>query len=332
MIQEKKRIDFIDLAKGVCITLVVLHHCHIETPYLIYVRMPLYFILSGLFFKTYEGFYDFTKRKINKILIPFIFYYSLSFGIYLLLSHLVPGIRVNSEVERFFFLDPLYSRLCFNNPLWFLLSLFWCNILFYLITLISKKIWVQTVISISFAVVYTLIKGNDITLPLYFAKSLLYFPYFFVGSLLRKTSLLYKEDGTSFLKKNKDCLLGGAFFILFVLLANFGWKNDIIAFVNKYCISFSGVLALLLLLKRINYIPVISYYGRYSIVILCTSYLVYSPLRVLIPRVLSISGQSADYIAFFVTMFAEYFIIMFCIRYLPYVTAQKDLLPVGKTR
>lgn len=32
---EKKRIQFIDLAKGVCITLVVLHHCHIETPYLV---------------------------------------------------------------------------------------------------------------------------------------------------------------------------------------------------------------------------------------------------------------------------------------------------------
>lgn len=60
---EKKRIQFIDLAKGVCITLVVLHHCHIETPYLVFVRMPLYFILSGLFFKAYGGFVDFTKGK-----------------------------------------------------------------------------------------------------------------------------------------------------------------------------------------------------------------------------------------------------------------------------
>lgn len=53
----KKRIDFIDTAKGVCIILVVLGHSGIPIDFvgMNSMRMPLYFILSGLFFKDYGG-------------------------------------------------------------------------------------------------------------------------------------------------------------------------------------------------------------------------------------------------------------------------------------
>ena len=55
--KQTQRIDFIDLAKGICIFLVVIGHCGapIDIPGYGIVRMPLYFILSGLFFKTYGG-------------------------------------------------------------------------------------------------------------------------------------------------------------------------------------------------------------------------------------------------------------------------------------
>ena len=329
MSEAKQRIQFIDLAKGVCISLVVLHHCHIETPYLVYIRMPLYFILSGLFFKTYDGLADFTKRKINKILIPFLFFYSISFLIYLAISHFAPGIRINSEVEKFYFLDPWYSRLCFNNPLWFLLSLFWCNLLYYIVHLVSKKWYVQFISALFFAFVYWAIKDNFF-LPLYFHNTLMYFPYFVFGSMLRKTSILYDNEGKSFISKYRDLLLGCLFAVLFLVLANISCTIRPIGVSLRYIYSISGVLALLLILKKIKYLPVISYYGRYSIVILCTSYLVYSPLRVIIPRLIPKLGGVDDYIAFIITMLFEYFIIWFCIRCLPYFTAQKDLIHVGK--
>lgn len=326
---EKKRIGFIDLAKGLCISLVVLHHCHIETPYLVYIRMPLYFILSGLFFKTYDGFIDFTKRKINKILIPFVFFYTISFIIYLGITKFAPGIRINSEVEEFFFLDPWYSRLCFNNPLWFLLSLFWCNLIYYLFHMISKNIYLQGFLAVCIAVCSYFIKGEN-SIPLYFNKSLYFFPFFYLGSLLRKTDLLYEKEGTTFYERYKDLILGGAFLFLFFLLPNIPITSKPLSVINRYVCSSFGVLAVLLLLKRIKKIPVISYYGRYSIVILCTSYLVYSPLRVILPKLIHVSALNVDYIVFLVTMFLEYFIIKFCIAYLPYVTAQKDVIKVSK--
>lgn len=64
-----QRIDFFDLVKGICILLVVSGHCGfpIDIPGYEIVRMPLYFILSGMFFKDYGGFKNLLIKKVNKI-------------------------------------------------------------------------------------------------------------------------------------------------------------------------------------------------------------------------------------------------------------------------
>ena len=76
----KPRIEWIDTAKGICILLVVYSHVYMgDHPAFLhfqdYFRMPLYFLLSGLFFKTYNNFHNFFIKKTNKLLIPFVFAY-----------------------------------------------------------------------------------------------------------------------------------------------------------------------------------------------------------------------------------------------------------------
>lgn len=73
---EIKRIDFIDLAKGICIILVVIGHCGVSKyiPGYEIVRMPLYFVLSGLFFKNY-GFYNKEKQQDPYSFFVFLFYW-----------------------------------------------------------------------------------------------------------------------------------------------------------------------------------------------------------------------------------------------------------------
>ncbi len=78
-----QRIDYVDLAKGICIMLVVYNHvCKLyhHTDDILVIqgsfRMPLYFILSGLFFKEYSGFSSFAKRKVNNLIVPFFFFMS----------------------------------------------------------------------------------------------------------------------------------------------------------------------------------------------------------------------------------------------------------------
>lgn len=77
-----QRIDYIDLAKGFCIIFVVMNHVSDYykldlwiNDFITAFRMPLYYFLSGVFFKTYNGFSNFLKKKTNKLLIPFVFFY-----------------------------------------------------------------------------------------------------------------------------------------------------------------------------------------------------------------------------------------------------------------
>ena len=82
---KKERIEYIDLAKGFCILLVVFAHIHPDlTRYSWGVffdsfRMPLYFFLSGIFFKKYSGIQEFGVKKINNLIIPLLFFYAFTY-------------------------------------------------------------------------------------------------------------------------------------------------------------------------------------------------------------------------------------------------------------
>lgn len=116
----KTRIEWIDLAKGICMILVILGHSdslmkwlglYEESMCLTYVRMPFYFILSGLFFKDYGSLVFFIKKKINHLLIPYIIFITLHF------------------------ITPLPF-----DSVWFLYCLFLVNIFGYFTLQLSKKI------------------------------------------------------------------------------------------------------------------------------------------------------------------------------------------------
>lgn len=98
---QHRRIDFVDLTKGVCIILVVMAHIGgafdqlDKHSMLSCFRMPLYFFISGIFFKPYEGLYGFIIRKTNKLIIPFIFFYVSAF----LLKYIVWKIALKLSIS-----------------------------------------------------------------------------------------------------------------------------------------------------------------------------------------------------------------------------------------
>ena len=287
--------------------------------------MPLYYLLSGLFFKTYEGFIGFTIRKINKILIPFLFFYTLSFLVYKLINVCAPGIKINSAVEQFYYLDPLYSRLCFNNPLWFLISLFIVNIIFYILQISKWRNWIVGAFAILCVLTSPFLKPFEKLLPLYLYKTIHFFPFFYLGYLLKRSNLLLDSNSSSI---KKEIVLTILLIVLFFVLASIDISSTLGFNIKFYIVAAIGVLALLLILKRIKYLPVVSYFGRYSIIILCTSYLVYSPLQVILHKVINISETSGNWVVFFISLAIETIVIWGCLKWFPYVTAQKDVIPI----
>ena len=87
-----KRIEYIDIARGIGILLVVMGHNDfaVVSPFmykLIYsFHMPLFFFLSGYFLNTAVGFWSFFKKRFNAVMKPYfftiflIYFVSISFG------------------------------------------------------------------------------------------------------------------------------------------------------------------------------------------------------------------------------------------------------------
>lgn len=320
-----KRIAWIDLAKGVCICLVILHHLSWEpagSPIMLQIRMPLYFILSGLFFKNYGGGLQFAIKKANKILIPFIFFYFTS----QLLLWLFESIRNFdfSGLPQFGII--LENRLWFNNAIWFLLCLYEVNLICMVITNMVNRKWKYLLASLFIGSIGVLLSHYEIELPLYLDTALTATPLFCIGNLLKSSLILRYNKHLIY-----QAFLGIALLIVLACLSHWNMANYI-SFIsnsvygNYYLAIVSSVIAvssILLLCKWIVWLPIVSYMGRYSIVVLCFHqiyiYIIGSafykyPMLYNVP------------VMFVVIALTCWICIPFAIKYIPWATAQKDLI------
>lgn len=326
-LNKKPRIEFIDLAKGICIVLVVMVHSDVgwHIPNFQALRMPLYFVLSGLFFRDYGGFFNLTERKLNKLLTPFVFFYIASFAI----SWIGMSLFSDKELSMSRFWDPLFSKALVNGALWFLLCLFWCNLLYYFIQLIRQNALRVLVVVLLVAVGFSL-SDKGCVLPLYLNSSLVALPFFYFGALLGSTEFLYPNKYDRLTPLFAVLFLIGAYSLYFIFeapvitLAFVTWNSNLIlAYVN----SILMVMGALLLCKVVSWLPILSYMGRYSIIIL----VIHTPIVGYITYALRFLGLSGyRWIPFFLTLIVCWLLIPVFRKHLPYVTAQKDWFNFSK--
>ena len=326
---SSSRIEWIDLAKGFCIILVVLYHvCSLlDMTYPLWVqtlsfRMPLYFILSGLFFKQYEGFMGFLKRKVNKLLIPFLFF--------MVFTSLIPYVIKAHQLPWYLYLK---CEIVFNMPIWFLLCLFEVNIIFYIVQSLSSMISARYKTALVLTIMLALgILGfglcyYKIKVPFFLDSSLSASPLFAFGWWLnRKTSFLRSPSN---LRLDIPLIIVCALIVLFFARPMQWMYNTftIRGLQYVYLCGVSGTIMVLLIAKNFRHLPVISVWGRYSIMILCTHYPIAMAVSTFFSRYLS--GTSLLLLTLVLTMTACHFLIPFMKKYMPHVTAQKDVIPIN---
>ena len=324
----KKRIDFIDLAKGVCIILVVFGHTGspIIIPGLSVVRMPLYFMLSGLFFKDYGGWLQFAIKKTNKILIPFLFFYLLSYVFFYLIKLLKPELLITDAKG---ILDMFDNRQFFNGPIWFLLALYWCNVFFCGIVMAFKNDFAKFVAVCVMGFIGWYLGHLNIFIPLFIDVALTSMPFFTMGYFLKKTELLYPNRYDKYNLLFFIILWGISWLIEESMHQRLSLHYNAIEGWSTYLLAFTSVMSILLLCKAINHLPFITYIGRYSIIILCVHHLIYRPLIVLSRSFLP-DNNIGKFIIALTTLLLSAACIPFFKRYLPWFCAQKDLIKVAK--
>lgn len=324
------RIEFIDLAKGVCILLVVLLHSEVlpfDLPNFKAVRMPLYFILSGLFFRDYGNIAVFLEKKINRMVVPFLFFIFLNLAIYFAIQLLVTGQPIHWEWLYMPFTDRIYV----NYPLWFLICLFNVNVIFSLIYRLTRISSIQMGMCLACAATGYYLFRQGIQLPLHLDTALTAMPFFCAGRLLAGTTLFFPNR-----YDNLSMPLGIGLCALSFLIYSVGGTQCIDFLSNQYfgalpliyLNSLLFTIGIMMICKSIGHLPVISYMGRYSIIILCTHYLYLLNIGTVLNHF--VDPVTAKWGTIFGMTILLCFTIPLCRRYLPRFTAQKDLIHIVK--
>lgn len=317
----KPRIEFIDLAKGICILLVVLVHHKIgaSIPMLTALRMPLYFVLSGLFFKEYSGFIHFLIMKINRLIIPFCFF----MGLYMLVE--LPRISLHGIINTFKtpFIEPVVA----NIPIWFLLCLFFVNLFYYVLHTRINNMTVKALVVAFLGIIGVVLGYYDTYLPLFIGNAFSATPFFFVGIVLRKMPILYesKHDGALYIlavvllvATFTYCALQGD--PAFIARLNYFKGNPI----EIYIVSIVAVVGFLLLCKALKWMPILSYIGRYSIIVLGLHVIFRDYGYVVIEK--TIHYQIANWQAFVLSFILSWILIPVFRKFFPKFTAQDNLI------
>lgn len=328
------RIDFFDTAKGLCILLVVLLHTGLPSAiidFLGLLLMPLFFTLSGLFYRDYDNIGFFLVKKCNKILVPLIFFYIIGYVQYVAIQTLA-----HNEIDKPFTYIIYAKKNIPNGALWFLLALFWANILFMLFRRISKNNIFLGCSAFTAAVISLLLFSGETKLPLFLDSAMIALPFFFMGHYIAHTGIL-KSTGL-----DKYAL---PYAIILLVIAAICYILGNKPFIAMYSVEITGnpvmfglgavalVLSTILLCKKAGAIPFVTYIGRFSLIVLGIHLLVQQIIRTGLQFAgMDCSNNLHNIIFYIIIVCACALLIRPLAKWFPKFTGQADLIALKVTK
>lgn len=271
---QTKRLQFIDVAKGIAILLMIAGHSGIPTEAVRFIHsfhVPLFFIVTG-YFTSIKPYKEILKKGWIQLLRPYVFTIVLVivfFGFLQVSENLI----LHKPYCLQTFKDLSMGLVTGENvgPIWFLVTLFWAKIFLEFILRFEKY---TPALAVSGTTVAYLLLVNGTSIPWYVLQGMEATIFLYVGTLLRKyaifsysTSLInvfvisvaiYFSASTAFLAFDKSFPL---------LLLNVVTATVISIVVIENCLILEQY-------KNKSYITkyvftVLGYIGRNTLVILC---------------------------------------------------------------
>lgn len=214
----ERRFDYVDIAKGIGIMLVIMGHIEYDyVPFCGSVHIPLFFILSGYLYdidkaqdRTYK---EQTARRVKRLLIPYFIYNMILYVKYLLKLVLSHTFTMKLGVQGF--LGFVYSSALLyknvpaeenfegfvfgNGPLWFLTAMAVSSVIFYFViyfVLNHKFGWAGIIVSSLVLCVLsnTLCRVLPVYLPWSVEVALLGTVFMLMGMCLRKYRVIERTE------------------------------------------------------------------------------------------------------------------------------------------
>lgn len=190
-----------DIMKGIGILLVIIGHTW-DLPYLVInfifsFHMPLFFIISGYFFKPRESII-LIKKDCERLLLP----YAVT-GLVIILFYACFAISKNnlnllwqSIIGVLYGSGSVHSSMISGDmptigPIWFLLALFWAKLIWNIYFYIISNKWIRFLMATTISVGATMVDRYLINLPLCLLPGMSAVVFLAIGELLKKHKLTW---------------------------------------------------------------------------------------------------------------------------------------------
>ena len=268
---DNKRIEYIDILRGIAMILVLIgHNDTILTNYIYSFHIPLFFFISGLTYKgNSDSLKEVIKKRLRNIVIP---YFELSLFLYflwILLMNFQGIVLYKNDILRNFvgiFYCQGVDNMAWGLQLWFLPCLFITSIIFSFISKIKKKVFVLISIIVVSSVGFLF---NDI-LRINFLWS---FDVALVGVLFYGTGFLLKNKLNIYKPQIVDYICMLISLVLLIIFNQLNGRidmyssqyNNIFLFISN---SFLGIYIIIVVSKLIKQKRIIRFVGSNTIIIL----------------------------------------------------------------
>ena len=308
------RLAWIDYARGICIILVCYRHCFdglkeadlpvADFPVLQILnvcfysfRMPLFFIISGLFVSRSlqkKRLGDYTWGRFSIVFYPLIIWGSLQITLQLLLKN-----YVNATPAPFDYINLIiFPRNPANNQqFWYLNALFFVGA-FYAFFKVKLRfnLWHQLVLSLLLYSVAGYLSYNGISFYI-FPDIFHFYIYFYIGDII--SSFIFKKETTDIILSPK-WLIGSAIFCIFMqtIFTTINMRHGDDNYINfnmTYLylpISLSGcafMIQLAQILQKKNILKWLRVIGYHSLYIYLMHLMLIAAVRIVLVRVLHIT-------------------------------------------
>ena len=277
--EQKNRIGYLDIARGISIILMVIGHVvqGWKRKIIFSFHMPLFIIISGMFFRPNKKFKEELVGLLTKLILPYIFTIVILYFLkYIIFNQPIDIIKILQQIG----LAYSNKKTFFTNvggvgALWFIPFLVLCKITYFAIHKIGKENEIlKTFLCITLSVTGIYLTKIKIFLPWSFDVVLAAIIFYHLGYVMKKYNLLEKmlSDYKTFL-----CII-----LLYIIGIQFGhielairsYPYSFLCFITAFC----GTLILFqiskVLEKFTKYMKkLLCWYGKNSMYILCAHYL-----------------------------------------------------------
>lgn len=313
----KTRVDYIDLIKGIAIFGVIwVHTCCPKWLTLNFI----FFILSGFFFKR-KPFKDFLMIRVRAMLVPFLFFYLLSYPFQMVVHYW--GNRTLSNFDwgciwDVFDISARTDYLFVNVPLWFIICLFVIQVIYYFVSYLDKRL--IAVLAVLCLMAKDLFYGFPA--PFMINAAFYYMGFFALGNVLGKPWIEKLKDK----RFRHTSLLLSVVFMAIVVGFNYSFTSDWVAQQVKHIKLFMVFFTLMSVASCFNenkHLSLLRFFGENSLIILGIHVL---PLIVIKRISMKLFGDCTPMMGFvhsIICIAIMYVVILFCNRYIPFLVGKK---------